>query len=48
MSPEVFLGAEFDRDIQNRATNSWYGVNGGADTKNEIHAPGVSRVLRAG
>ncbi len=40
MSPEVFFIAEFDRDIQNFA-KVLGGENGGPDTKNEIHAPGV-------
>ncbi len=26
--------------------NSWYGVNGGPDAKNQIHAPGVSTHAR--
>ncbi len=44
MFPEVYLGAEFDRDIQNWAKilGRYYGVKGGPDTKNEIHAAGVS------
>ncbi len=45
MSPEVFLGVEFDRDLK-FSENSWYGVNGGPATKNEIPVPGVSTHAR--
>ncbi len=42
------MGAEFDTDIQNWAKIilGTYGVNGGRDTKNEIHDPGVSTHAR--
>ncbi len=37
VSPEVFLGAEVGRHSK-LGKISWYGVNGGPDTTNEIHA----------
>ncbi len=45
MSPEVLLGAEFDRDIQNWAKDLGT-VKTGVPTKNKIHAPGVSTHAR--
>ncbi len=48
MSPEVFLGSEFDRDIQNWAKIlGTYGVNGVPTRKKEFHAPGVSTHARS-
>ncbi len=47
MTPGDFLVAEFDRDIQNWVPKDFrYGLNGGPNTKNEIHAPGVSTHAR--